>query len=51
MKAFCKKCGKVTNFTEKQSFGKSGDNGHCEKTIWQCDECLFSPFIKPEEVK
>ena len=51
MKAFCKKCGKVTNFTEKKGFGKSGDNGHCAKEVWQCDECLFSPFIKPEEVK
>lgn len=51
MKAFCKKCGKVTNFTEKKSCGKAGDHGFCDKTVWQCDECLFSPFIKPEEVK
>lgn len=50
MKAFCTKCGKITNFTVKQTMVKAGDNGYCPEESWQCDECLFVPFLKPKEV-
>lgn len=48
MRAFCKKCEKVTEFRQVSSVVKAGDNGYCKEECWNCTECGFTPFIKPE---
>lgn len=51
MRAFCQKCKKVTEFRSLSSVVKAGDNGYCTEEVWNCEECGFTPFLKPEEVK
>ena len=48
MKAFCKKCQKITEFKCRKSIVRSGDREFCEDEVWYCTECNFAPFLKPQ---
>ena len=51
MKAYCKKCQKVTEFKCVKTTIKAGDNGFCQSESWCCAECNFAPLFKPDEIK
>lgn len=48
MKGHCTKCGKITEFVEKESCARAGDRGYTPAKAMVCAECGFSPlFFKP----
>ena len=51
MKALCPKCGKITEFKQKDLIVRAGDCGFATEDSWYCTECMFAPFLKPEEIK
>lgn len=48
MKAFCKKCGKNTEFLERETSVRAGDNGFTKSKVYTCKECKFSPLFMTE---
>lgn len=45
MKAYCKKCGQDTDFLERETFVKAGDNGFTKAKVYTCKRCNFSPLF------
>ena len=51
MKAYCAKCKKITDFQIGTATVRAGDRGFTQEESWYCTECMFAPFLKPEEIK